>query len=127
MHLPHDQSQPLLRIAIPNKGSLAMAASEILREAGYRQRLRTDVLVPHQGAGSGAAKGKMLQQQGASMIAYVALHHGLVNVNAMRVVLTAGMLGRWSVCRMSGRTVAAAGFAAYLRGLWQGAPEHDAA
>src|ERR1700712_1251888 len=29
---------PLLRIAIPNKGSLSIAASEILREAGYRQR-----------------------------------------------------------------------------------------
>ena len=29
---------PLLRIAVPNKGSLAQSASEILREAGYRQR-----------------------------------------------------------------------------------------
>src|SRR5690348_6816414 len=28
----------LLRIAVPNKGSLSLAASEILREAGYRQR-----------------------------------------------------------------------------------------
>jgi ATP phosphoribosyltransferase len=28
----------LLRIAVPNKGSLAQAASEILRESGYRQR-----------------------------------------------------------------------------------------
>jgi ATP phosphoribosyltransferase len=28
----------LLRIAIPNKGSLSAAASEMLREAGYRQR-----------------------------------------------------------------------------------------
>jgi ATP phosphoribosyltransferase len=28
----------LLRIAVPNKGSLAQSASEILREAGYRQR-----------------------------------------------------------------------------------------
>ncbi len=33
-----DQIQPLLRIAIPNKGSLSASASEILREAGYRQR-----------------------------------------------------------------------------------------
>ncbi|MCW2849992.1 MAG: phosphoribosyltransferase [Marmoricola sp.] len=33
-----DQFAPLLRIAIPNKGSLSVAASEILREAGYRQR-----------------------------------------------------------------------------------------
>jgi ATP phosphoribosyltransferase len=28
----------LLRIAVPNKGSLAVAAAEMLREAGYRQR-----------------------------------------------------------------------------------------
>ncbi|MGY2703218.1 ATP phosphoribosyltransferase [Nocardioides sp. HB32] len=28
----------LLRIAVPNKGSLSQSASEILREAGYRQR-----------------------------------------------------------------------------------------
>ena len=27
-----------LRIAVPNKGALSVAASEILREAGYRQR-----------------------------------------------------------------------------------------
>src|SRR5918999_3500177 len=27
-----------LRIAVPNKGALSQAASEILREAGYRQR-----------------------------------------------------------------------------------------
>jgi ATP phosphoribosyltransferase len=33
-----EPDQPLLRIAIPNKGSLSTAASEILREAGYRQR-----------------------------------------------------------------------------------------
>jgi len=29
---------PLLRIAVPNKGSLAQSAAEILRESGYRQR-----------------------------------------------------------------------------------------
>src|SRR3982751_5601578 len=28
----------LLRIALPNKGALSTAASEMLREAGYRQR-----------------------------------------------------------------------------------------
>jgi ATP phosphoribosyltransferase len=38
-----NQGQPgstngLLRIALPNKGSLAAAASDMLREAGYRQR-----------------------------------------------------------------------------------------
>ena len=28
----------LLRLAVPNKGSLAQAASDMLREAGYKQR-----------------------------------------------------------------------------------------
>src|SRR5512138_850041 len=31
-------SAPLLRVAVPNKGSLSQSASEILRESGYRQR-----------------------------------------------------------------------------------------
>ncbi len=31
-------NEKLLRIAVPNKGSLAQAASEMLRESGYRQR-----------------------------------------------------------------------------------------
>src|SRR5215210_1651869 len=38
---PQPQGSPsgtLLRIAIPNKGSLSVAASDMLREAGYRQR-----------------------------------------------------------------------------------------
>jgi ATP phosphoribosyltransferase len=33
-----DQSESLLRVALPNKGALSVAASEILREAGYKQR-----------------------------------------------------------------------------------------
>jgi ATP phosphoribosyltransferase len=35
---------PALRIAVPNKGSLSTAASEILREAGYAQRSDTKQL-----------------------------------------------------------------------------------
>jgi ATP phosphoribosyltransferase len=38
-------SKQLLRIAIPNKGSLSQSASEILREAGYRQRSDSKELV----------------------------------------------------------------------------------
>ena len=37
-------SERLLRIALPNKGSLSTSASEILREAGYRQRSDTKEL-----------------------------------------------------------------------------------
>jgi ATP phosphoribosyltransferase len=38
-------SADLLRIAVPNKGSLSDPASEMLREAGYRQRSDTKELV----------------------------------------------------------------------------------
>jgi ATP phosphoribosyltransferase len=38
-------SNGLLRIALPNKGSLAAAASDMLREAGYRQRVDSKELV----------------------------------------------------------------------------------
>jgi ATP phosphoribosyltransferase len=37
MSLP-DENTPTLRVAVPNKGSLSLAASEMLREAGYKQR-----------------------------------------------------------------------------------------
>src|SRR5688500_12711298 len=33
-----DTDAPPLRIAVPNKGSLSQAASDMLREAGYKQR-----------------------------------------------------------------------------------------
>jgi ATP phosphoribosyltransferase len=33
-----DGDRPLLRVAVPNKGSLSQAASDMLREAGYKQR-----------------------------------------------------------------------------------------
>ena len=36
--LPEKPPEKLLRLAVPNKGSLSQAATDILREAGYRQR-----------------------------------------------------------------------------------------
>src|SRR5215212_519940 len=44
---PQPQGSPsgtLLRIAIPNKGSLSASASDMLREAGYRQRTESKEL-----------------------------------------------------------------------------------
>ncbi len=40
-----DQFQPRLRVAVPNKGSLAEPAAAMLREAGYRQRADSRELV----------------------------------------------------------------------------------
>lgn len=100
-----------------------MAYGRRLRDAGLRQRLRTDLLVPHAGAGSGGAKATMLQMRGASMFDYLRHHNTASAAQAMRVVLAAGALGRWAVCRAQGRREAAQGFAAYNRGLWRGAPD----
>ncbi len=36
---------PMLRVAVPNKGSLSESAAQMLREAGYRQRTDTNELV----------------------------------------------------------------------------------
>jgi ATP phosphoribosyltransferase len=36
--LPGAGDRPLLRVAVPNKGSLSQSASDMLREAGYKQR-----------------------------------------------------------------------------------------
>lgn len=38
-------NRPLLKIAVPNKGSLSESASQMLREAGYRQRTDSKELV----------------------------------------------------------------------------------
>ena len=100
-----------------------MAYGRALREAGLRQRLRTDILVPHAGAGSGGSKTRMLQMRGASMHDYLRHHNTGAAAQAMRVVLSAGALGRWVVCRARGRAQEAGDFAAFNRGLWRGAPD----
>jgi ATP phosphoribosyltransferase len=38
LHPDGTATRPALRIAVPNKGSLSQAATEMLRESGYRQR-----------------------------------------------------------------------------------------
>ena len=100
-----------------------MAYGRRVREAGLSQRLRTDLLVPHAGAGSGASPAKMLQMRGASMHDYLRHHNGAPAAQSMRMVFSAGALGRWAVCRLRGRRSDADGFSAYNRGLWQGAPD----
>jgi N-acetylglucosaminyl-diphospho-decaprenol L-rhamnosyltransferase len=99
-----------------------MAYGRRVREAGLRQRLRTDILVPHAGAGSGASTRIMLQMRGASMMNYVGRHNSTVAAQAMRLVLSAGALGRALVCGLRSRRSDAVGFIAYSRGLWQGPP-----
>ena len=100
-----------------------MAYGRRAREAGLSQRLRTDLLVPHAGAGSGGSPAKMLQMRGASMHDYLRNHNNAPAAQSMRVVFSAGAVGRWAVSRLRGRHSAAQGFSAYNRGLWRGAPD----
>lgn len=94
-----------------------------VRAAGLRQLIRTDLLVPHLGAGSGDDKGWMLQVRGASMMQYVRKYNGATAVHGIRLALTAGYVGRYGLCRLLGRRAQAQEHAAYMRGLWVGPPD----
>lgn len=100
-----------------------MAYGRRVREAGRGLRLRTDLLVPHLGGGSGVAKPRMFQQRGASMTAYLSAHNGPAAVLGMKVALTAGTGLRWAHARLTGDRDLAASHAAYIRGTWRGAPD----
>src|ERR1700712_2818548 len=78
-----------------------------IRESGLRQRLRTDVCVPHLGAASGESKDRMLRYRGASMPRSLRRHNTAGRMNSMRVFLTAGLMARIPVCRLRGRRVQA--------------------
>jgi len=100
-----------------------MAYGRRLREAGLRQRLRTDVLIPHVGGGSGGVRTRMFQMRGASMIAYVADHNPASTVFGVRVALSLGTLARAAVAYARGHRGLSAEHRAYVRGLWSGAPD----
>lgn len=100
-----------------------MAFGRAIREAGLRQKLRTDLLVPHGAGGSGAAKTWMLQMRGASMIRYLRKHNAPLKVNAMRAMLVAGYAGRTVLSRASGKEATAQEHAAYIKGLLVGPPK----
>jgi N-acetylglucosaminyl-diphospho-decaprenol L-rhamnosyltransferase len=100
-----------------------MAYGRRLRLAGLRQKLRTDVLVPHVGGGSGGARTRMFQMRGASMIAYVGDHNSAGTVLGVRVALSVGTLARAAVARARGHRTLAAEHRAYVKGLWTGAPD----
>jgi len=100
-----------------------MAYGRQVRLAGLLQKLRTDILVPHVGGGSGAARTRMFQMRGASMAGYVADHNPASSVLGLRLALTLGTLARSAVARARGNADLAAEHRAYVRGLWFGAPD----
>ena len=100
-----------------------VAFGRSVREAGMRSAVRTDLLVPHRGGGSGEGKARMLQLRGASLVRYVRLHHSAATALGIRIALSAGYGPRWLLCRVAGRTGQATEHAAYVKGLWAGAPD----
>jgi N-acetylglucosaminyl-diphospho-decaprenol L-rhamnosyltransferase len=101
-----------------------VAFGRSVREAGLRQRIRTDVLVPHQGGGSGEGKTRMLRLRGASLVRYVRRHNSAPATLGIRAALTLGYAPRWLAARLRGRRGLADEHAAYVTGLWRGAPDH---
>ena len=97
-----------------------VALCRAVREAGLRHRIRTDLLVPHLGAGSGDGKARMLQQRGASLVAYARRHNSSRMVLGLKAALTMGSIPRWALNRVRGRRGQAAEHLAYVRGLWFG-------
>lgn len=96
-----------------------------LREAGYRQKVLTGAehLVRHLGAGSGGAKTTMLRMRGAMQMKYLRRHNPVATSAGIRAVLTAGYAGRYLLARLRGRRATASEHAAYIHGLWRGAPD----
>lgn len=97
-----------------------MAFGRQVRAGGYGQRLRTDLLVPHDTGGSGGGSMKMPQQRGASMAAYLRDHHRPAGAALMRALLGGGMLARAAVAAGRGHRVLAGQHLAYVRGIGTG-------
>ncbi len=94
-----------------------MSFGRTVREAGLRQILRTDLLVPHAAGGSGGGSTKMSQQKGASMAHYLDDHNKALPAAVMRGILASGMAGRLLAAIGRGRRDTARIHAAYIRGI----------
>lgn len=71
-----------------------MTFGRTLREAGYRQELRTDLLVPHAAGSSGGGSTNMARLRGASMADYVRRYNSPAAALAIRLLLMLGTLLR---------------------------------
>ncbi|WP_432541738.1 glycosyltransferase family 2 protein [Kineococcus sp. SYSU DK002] len=90
------------------------------RAAGLRERLRTDVVVPHAAGGSGAPNLEMLRLRGAAMRRYLARHHSGATVRGISSVLALGYAVRTVQCRLLRRQGRADQHWAYVKGITTG-------
>jgi len=61
--------------------------------------------------------------RGASQMKYLRKHNSRARATSIGVALTAGYAGRYLLCRATGRSGRASEHAAYITGLWRGAPD----
>jgi N-acetylglucosaminyl-diphospho-decaprenol L-rhamnosyltransferase len=93
-----------------------MTFGRSLRLGGYRQELRTDLLVPH-AAGSSGGSTNMARLRGASFVDYVRRHNSPVAAQTMRLLLVFGTLARVVQRTLQGDRARAAMFLSYATGL----------
>lgn len=97
-----------------------MAFGRAARKAGLREKLRTDVVVPHAAGGSGAPNLEMLRLRGAAMRRYLSRHHAPGAVASISAVLAAGYAVRTVQCRVLRRNDRADQHWAYVKGVTTG-------
>ena len=74
-----------------------MSFGRRVRLSGRRQRLRTDLLVPHAGGSSGGDKNAMMRMRGAAMVDYLRHHNPATQAAVMRLALVLGSTLRLAV------------------------------
>lgn len=97
-----------------------MALGHAARRRGLRQRLRTDLVVPHAQGGSGAPSTEMVRLKGASMRRYLLHRRPRTEARLIAAILGAGFAARTLLFRALRRPAKAAEDAAYLRGIMTG-------
>jgi GT2 family glycosyltransferase len=97
-----------------------VAFGRTLRQQGSRPLLRTDLLVPHDSAGSGAPMPEMMRLRGASMAQYLRTHRSAPSARLVAGVLAAGYRARQVQQRLLGSQGRALEHAQYARGLVTG-------
>jgi N-acetylglucosaminyl-diphospho-decaprenol L-rhamnosyltransferase len=95
-----------------------LALGRTVREAGLREKYRPDLVVPHEGAGSGGSSTYGAWLRGISLRDYLYDHHDVASGLLIRWVMALGILARipLNLARSGDRDDSAEGWA-YVRGI----------
>lgn len=97
-----------------------VALGRAIRSRRLRQVMRTDLLVPHAGGGSGAPSLEMNRLKGSSMARYVVRHNRPRRARALRALMVAGYVLRVLERLVHGDARTAREHVAYIRGIVTG-------